>query len=104
MDEEKKAPEQALEAPGEPEPTPTPKKGTRTPKRSEASGKEKKESLYVEVRGEFKKVIWPGRTELIKQTITVIIVSLLFGGIIFVMDAAFGFGINSLIDTIILGT
>lgn len=81
----------------------TPKKGRKTPKRSESGKSEKKESLFAEVRAEFKKIVWPGRTELLKQTATVIVVSLMFGAVIFLMDAAFGFGLNTFIDNVILG-
>jgi len=53
-----------------------------------------KDSLFSEVKGEFKKIVWPTRRELVKQTTTVIIVALMFGVIIFLMDAVFGFGIT----------
>ena len=55
-----------------------------------------KESLFHQVHGEFNKVIWPNRTELTKQTTTVIIVSLLFGILVSVMDLVFGYGINTI--------
>ena len=61
----------------------------------------KKESLFAEIKGEFKKIVWPARRELVKQTTTVIIVALMFGVIIFLMDTVFGFGINNFIGLII---
>ena len=72
----------------------------------EKGGKDKpdkkvKESLFSEVRGEFKKIVWPTRRELAKQTTTVIIVALMFGVIIFFMDTVFGFGITNFIDLMI---
>jgi len=60
-----------------------------------------KESLFAEVNGEFKKIVWPTRRELVKQTTTVIFVSFMFGVIIFLMDLMFGFGINNVIDLFI---
>jgi len=63
---------------------------------------ERKGNLISEVRGEYKKIIWPSRKELLKQTATVLVVSLLFGVVIFAMDAVFGLGINTFIDGIIL--
>jgi len=61
----------------------------------------KKDSLLAEVSAEFKKIVWPTRRELVKQTTTVIVVALMFGVIIFAMDSVFGFGINSFIDRVI---
>jgi preprotein translocase subunit SecE len=45
-------------------------------------------------KGEFKKIIWPNRESLIKQTTTVIITSLLVAGIGFIMDSVFGIGFD----------
>ena len=45
-------------------------------------------------RGEFKKIIWPTRKELVKQTITVIITCIIIAIIIFVYD----FSLNFLVD------
>ncbi|MCL2617567.1 MAG: preprotein translocase subunit SecE [Defluviitaleaceae bacterium] len=81
---------------------------SRAPARSGGSGgksknvkDEKKESLFAEVNGEFKKIVWPPRAQLVKQTTTVVIVALMFGVIIFAMDTVFGFGITSFIDLMI---
>ena len=74
---------------------------TQEKKSKKAAPVKPKESLFAEVKGEFKKIVWPNRSELIKQTTTVIFVSAMFGVIIFLMDLMFGFGINSLIDLII---
>jgi len=45
----------------------------------------------VEFTSEFKKIVWPSRQELLKETIVVIVVSLLFGLYITVLDGVFGF-------------
>jgi len=45
----------------------------------------------VEFTSEFKRIVWPSREELIKETVVVIVVSLLFGLYITVLDGAFGF-------------
>ena len=66
------------------------------------SPKDKKESLYARLQkwlvskkneyvGEFKRIVWPSRQELFKETVTVIMVSLLFGLYITILDGAFGF-------------
>jgi len=44
-----------------------------------------------EVRSELKKVIWPSRSQLITYTLTVIVVCLLVGAVIWIFDALFGF-------------
>ena len=45
---------------------------------------------FYEYRGEFRKIVWPSRPELIKQTITVIVISLIFGAYIAMLDGAIG--------------
>jgi preprotein translocase subunit SecE len=46
----------------------------------------KKKSFFKGLKGEFKKIIWPDRKTLAKQTITVIFVSLVVGALITVID------------------
>lgn len=43
-------------------------------------------------KGEFRKIMWPSKKDLIKQTATVIFMSLLVGAIITIMDLGFGYG------------
>jgi len=59
---------------------------------------QKKPSVYKkfvkfvkEVRSELKKVIWPTRSQLISYTLTVIVICLLVGAVIWLFDALFGF-------------
>jgi len=44
-----------------------------------------------EYLAEFKRIVWPTREVLLKETITVIAVSLIFGAYIALLDGAFGF-------------
>ena len=44
-----------------------------------------------EYLAEFKRIVWPTREVLLKQTLTVIVVSLIFGVYIAILDGAFGF-------------
>lgn len=46
-------------------------------------------TFFKEVKAELKKVIWPGRADVIKYTIVVIIVSALVGIYLGVLDLAF---------------
>jgi len=52
--------------------------------------KEKKEGGFSEwfsgIMGEFKRITWPDRKSLVKMTVTVIITSGIFGGIIVLYD------------------
>ncbi len=48
----------------------------------------------ADYKAEFKKIIWPNRSETVKSTITVIVTSLLIGAIIFCMDTVFAGGYN----------
>ncbi|MCT4686257.1 preprotein translocase subunit SecE [Vallitalea sp.] len=54
----------------------------------------KKKSFFKGLKGEFKKIIWPDRTTLAKQTVTVLFVSLLVGAIITVIDLLFQAGVG----------
>lgn len=54
----------------------------------------KKKSFFKGLKGEFKKIVWPDRTTLAKQTVTVIFVSLLVGAIITVIDLLFQAGVG----------
>ena len=46
-------------------------------------------NYFKDMRNELKKVVWPDRTQLIKNTITVLIFTLLVGGLIWVADGLF---------------
>jgi len=47
--------------------------------------------FFENLAAEFRKIIWPDRNELFKQTIVVIIISLFFGVLIFGMDTVFNY-------------
>ena len=53
-------------------------------------------SFLAEHRAELRKVTWPTRQELVKETVTVIVLSLIIGVIIFAMDQVLMFGYNKL--------
>ena len=54
------------------------------------SGESPVKSIFSDYRGEFRKIVWPSREETFKHTVTVIVVSLLFGAYIALTDFAFG--------------
>jgi preprotein translocase subunit SecE len=46
--------------------------------------------VFQAYRAEFKKIVWPSKETLLKHTVTVIIVSLMFGAYIALNDFIFG--------------
>ena len=59
--------------------------------------KPRRKSYWKGLHAEFKKIVWPDRETVTKQTIVVLLVSLALGIIIGVMDMIFKFGINLII-------
>ena len=47
---------------------------------------DKIKNIYTTYKSEFLKIVWPSRAELIRKTITVSVVSLLFGAYIAALD------------------
>ena len=63
------------------------------------SGKEKtqKKSWFKGLQAEFKKIIWPDKKTLAKQTTAVGAVSVVLGAVIAVIDAILRYGIDLLV-------
>jgi len=59
--------------------------------------KAKKKSWFKGLKAEFKKIIWPDKKTLAKQTAAVIISSVILGAIIAVVDALIQYGIDFLV-------
>ena len=57
---------------------------------------EKKDNFFKGVRREYKKVSWPTRAEVGRQTVAVVIVSVLVGILISALDVGFSTVINLL--------
>ena len=62
-----------------------------------AAKKTRKPSFFKGVKAEFKKITWPDKSSLLKQTIAVISVSLVVGVIIAIMDFIIQYGVNILL-------
>ncbi len=60
--------------------------------------KVKKPSFFKGVKSEFKKITWPDKTSLFKQTVAVIGVSFVVGLIIVIMDFIIRYGVNILLS------
>ncbi len=52
---------------------------------------ENKKDGLKEIRGEFRKIVWPSKHDLYKQTVTVVVTSLFFGLIVFVLNLVYGY-------------
>ncbi len=59
---------------------------------AENSGK----SFWKGVKAEFKKIVWPTKEDLAKQSVAVLVVSLLTGALIAVLDFGIQYGVNFL--------
>ena len=59
--------------------------------------KTQKKSWFKGLKAEFKKVVWPGKKALVRQTTAVVAVSVVLGGLISVIDAILEYGINLLV-------
>ena len=59
--------------------------------------KPKKKSWFKGLKAEFKKIIWPDKKTLVKQTVAVITCSVILGAIIAVVDALIQYGIDFLV-------
>ena len=72
---------------------------TNTAAASQTSGSttSKASSFWKGVKAEFRKIIWPTRDELIKQSGAVIAVSIVVGLIIAVIDRIVQYGLNFLL-------
>lgn len=59
--------------------------------------KKQKKSWFKGLKAEFNKIVWPDRKSLMKETVAVIIVSVLLGAIIAVVDFITRIGIEFLV-------
>lgn len=59
--------------------------------------KKQKKSWFKGMKSEFNKIVWPNRKSLAKETIAVLVVSVLLGVIISVVDLITRFGIEFLV-------
>lgn len=59
--------------------------------------KAKKKSWFKGLKAEFKKIIWPDKKTLVKQTVAVIVCSLFLGVLIWMVDVVLQNGIDLLV-------
>ena len=62
-------------------------KNRKSDKKSDKPGLfEKIKKFFKNLKSEFKKIVWPNRSQLVKQTIAVLLISLLLGAFIWLID------------------
>ena len=59
--------------------------------------KTQKKSWFKGLKTEFRKIVWPDKNTLAKQTTAVVAVSVILGALIAVIDAALKYGIDFLV-------
>ncbi len=64
---------------------------------SEAAEKAPKKSWFKGLKAEYKKIIWPDKKSLTKQTAAVVVTSIVLGIIIKVLDVIMTYGVDALI-------
>lgn len=64
------------------------------------SDKKKQPNFFAEHKAEFKKITWPSKKVLVKQTITVIFISIIVGVIIYGYDFIIDFALKKLISIV----
>ena len=64
---------------------------------AEKTEKAKKTSWFKGLKAEFKKIIWPDKKTLAKQTVAVTICSVILGAVIAVVDVVVKYGIDFLV-------
>ena len=65
-------------------------------KRSKSGQTPKTEHSHDGVKAEFKKIIWPDKDTLLKQSVAVVFVSIVLGIVISLIDVAAQYGVNFL--------
>ena len=63
---------------------------------SDTAEKVKKPGFFSRVQSEFKKIIWPSKESAAKNTVAVVVLSVILGVIIALLDTVFTYGINFL--------
>ena len=73
--------------------------GTTTDKEKKAKSEKngKKKEWFKGIKAEFKKIVWPDKDKLVKETIAVVIASLVIGFVIAALDTLIQIGFDKLL-------
>ncbi|MBR3772385.1 MAG: preprotein translocase subunit SecE [Clostridium sp.] len=58
----------------------------------------KKNSFFKGLKAEFKKVIWPDKETVVKQSTAVVVVSVILGVVISLLDMGIKFGVEKILN------
>lgn len=58
----------------------------------------KKNSFFKGLKAEFKKVIWPDKDTIVKQSTAVVVVSVILGIVISLLDMGIKFGVEKILN------
>lgn len=67
------------------------------PQKTEKTAK-KKGGFFKSLKAEFKRIIWPDKDTVIKETTAVVVVTVILGAIIALLDFVIKFGIDKIIQ------
>ncbi|MCM1113609.1 MAG: preprotein translocase subunit SecE [Muribaculum sp.] len=62
----------------------------------DSAEKQSRPGFFQGVKSEFKKISWPDRQSTLKQSVAVVVISIVVGVLIAVLDYAFQYGVNFL--------
>ena len=62
----------------------------------DSAEKQKRVGFWDGVKAEFKKIVWPDRKSTLKQSVAVVAISVVVGGIIAILDYFIKYGVNIL--------
>ena len=62
------------------------------------SSNDQKNSWFKGVKAEIKKIIWPSKKDLAKQTVVVLVSAIVIGVIVAIIDIGIQYGIDALIN------
>ena len=65
---------------------------------SAKKGKAAKHSFFKGVKTEFKKISWPDRDSLLKQSVAVVCISVVLGAVIAILDFLIQYGVDFLVS------
>ena len=65
---------------------------------AEKSEKTQQKSWFDGLKAEFRKIVWPDRKSLVKQTGAVVAVSIVLGMMIAILDFIFQYGVDILVN------
>ena len=62
-----------------------------------ATDKAPKKSWFKGLKAEFKKIIWPDKDSLVKQSAAVVVITIILGAVIALLDTVIKYGVDFII-------